>query len=65
MKCPKCGKVMIKRFANICLTSYPAKYPWHWWCGCGNTEVGGIVVGKTQEQICREEWEKANDPAGL
>lgn len=51
---------MIQQFDDIVLCSYPPQYPWHWWCGCGNTERGGILRGKTQEQFARESWEEAN-----
>ena len=57
-----CGKKMIKRFSNFVYCTYPPQHPWKWWCGgCGREEEGGIEVGKTQEDVYREEWEKANE----
>ena len=61
MNCPNCGKKMIKRYTGQVLTSYPPQYPWYWWCGCGETRDGGIEQGKTEEQLAKEEWEKANE----
>ncbi|RTK93076.1 hypothetical protein EKI60_06580 [Candidatus Saccharibacteria bacterium] len=59
-QCPICHKKMIKEYANYVLTSYPPQYPWHWYCGCGHTEDGGIERGITQEEVTRKQWEKAN-----
>jgi len=56
-----CGKKMIKRYTNYAWATYPAQYPWDWWCGgCGHTEHGGVAVGKTVEQLQQEAWEQAN-----
>jgi hypothetical protein len=51
---------MIKKSANIMLCSYPAQYPWNWWCACGHEEHGGVDVGTTMEEINRKRWEEAN-----
>ena len=59
-ECPKCGKKMIKHFLNIVYPTYPPQYPWKWKCGCGYTEEGGIVRGKTDEEIFIERWKEAN-----
>jgi len=60
MICPECGKKMIQRFTGVVLCTYPAQYPWDWWCGCGHKEKGGVTRGKTEEEIAREEWEALN-----
>jgi hypothetical protein len=58
--CSVCGKVMIKRDTGVALMSYPAQYPWDWWCGCGHTEPGGVRWGKTEVEMAQNEWEQAN-----
>ena len=60
--CPKCGKQMILTGTGITLTSYPPQYPQVWWCGCGHQEPGPTLRGKTEEEVRREAWERANDP---
>ncbi len=58
----RCGKTMIKCDDGIVLTSYPAQYPWHWWCGgCCFREKGGVRQGKTRDQLDQERWDAAND----
>lgn len=57
----ECGKWMIKRSTGIVLTSYPPQYPMMWWCACGKTKDAETVYGKTDEQIAKEEWDKANE----
>ncbi len=59
-KCPKCGKKMIKRDTRTIFTSYPAQYPWYWWCGCKHTEKGGVRRDLTEDELCQKEWEEAN-----
>jgi hypothetical protein len=61
-ECPKCHKKMIMMSAGCVLTSYPPQYPMLWWCGCGHTETGPTIRGKTDEELRREEWEKVNAP---
>ena len=58
--CEKCGKWMILTGTGRVLTSYPPQYPQVWWCGCGHQEQGPILRGKTDEEMRREEWERAN-----
>lgn len=58
--CDKCGKRMIKKYANFVLTLCPPQHPWDWWCGCGHVEKGGIERGKTPEEVLMEAWEAAN-----
>jgi len=59
--CPKCGKKMVVKYSSVVLMTYPAQYPWDWWCGCGYTEKGGIEGDSTYESIAREEWERVNE----
>lgn len=59
--CPICGKKMIKRYHNHDYPTSPVQYPWYWWCGCGNTEQGGVDRGKTDKEIAREEWKEINE----
>ena len=59
-RCDECGATMIQRDSGVVLTSMPPQYPWYWWCGCGATKKGGVRRDKTEEQMCREEWERAN-----
>ena len=58
--CPVCGKLMIKRHTGPILDSYPAYYPWDWWCACGHMEPGGSDRGLTDEGAARQEWDRAN-----
>lgn len=60
-KCSKCGKNMIMEYRSIALVTYPQKFPWDWWCACGNTEEGGIERGQTNEEIRQKNWEMAQN----
>ena len=58
--CPKCDRQMISEwFGGVLLTS-PAQHPWRWWCGCGNTEVGGVITEESREQERMRRWEQVN-----
>jgi hypothetical protein len=59
-QCSECNKKMIKRYDNRVFASNPPQYPWYWWCGCGNTESGGVERGKTEEETYMEIWENEN-----
>lgn len=62
MNCPKCNKKMIKRFAGMVLLTYPAQYPWSWWCGgCNFYCEGGVERGKIDEEIALEQWKAAQE----
>jgi len=63
-KCPACGKKMIRRSTGVVLTSYPAQYPWNWWCGCGHSVEGGVehAVFLPEDDIKRA-WKKINQAA--
>ena len=52
---------MVVKYSSVVLMTYPAQYPWDWWCGCGYTEKGGIEGDSTYESIAREEWERVNE----
>lgn len=58
--CPQCGKHMIQRSDGVMYLCYPSSEPWHWWCACGWTELGGVWRGKTVEEIAMDEWNEAN-----
>lgn len=60
--CPKCGKKMIHRSANIVLPlgGFGEIRGWIWWCGCGHEEPGGKYTVKSFEQLERERWEAIN-----
>ena len=58
--CPRCGRYMIEKRGSIVYLSYPAQYDLMWWCGCGHQEYAGRVFGKTEQQLCQEEWDKIN-----
>lgn len=62
--CSSCGKRMVRRYANFVLATYPAQYPWSWWCSCGHTEYGGVDRGVTAEELLRIDWEQANAKEG-
>lgn len=57
----QCGKLMIRRYSDRVLTTYPAQHPWYWWCGgCGRKEEGGIERGRTEEDMALADWRQAN-----
>ena len=58
--CKKCGKKMIKRYRNEIYPTYPAQYPWYWWCKCGHTEEGGVERGLTEDEYYEKLWEEEN-----
>lgn len=55
----KCGKKMIKRYTGMVLMSNPPRYSFDWWCGCGNTEVGGSDAPQmeSEDERYRKIWE--------
>lgn len=59
-KCSECGKKMLLVDTGFCQTTYPAKYPQEWCCGCGHRVPAPTRVEKTQERIFMELWEEAN-----
>ncbi len=61
--CPCCQKIMIKRVSteidNV-IEGMPAK-EWHWFCGCGCKETGGMLKGMPETTWIKNEWKKVNN----
>jgi C4-type Zn-finger protein len=65
-ECPRCQKRMIQVETGEVLLTYPALYPWDWWCGgCGYRERGGVIREATPEEYHRQRWEEANAVSGF
>lgn len=60
--CPECGKRMLLVDTGICQTTYPARYPQEWRCGCGQRDPAPARIEKTPDQLFMELWEKVNEP---
>ena len=59
--CSVCNKNRVKVSSGIVLCSYPAQYPWDWFCGqCNTRERGGVDITMTIEDLNRKQWEEAN-----
>jgi len=56
----ECGKKMILCGTGVVLLTYPGQYPQVWWCGCGKSEPGPTLRGKTNEEARMEQWRLAN-----
>ena len=61
--CKSCGRQMVRRYTGTVLTSYPAQYPWYWWCACGQTAEGGVERGLTEDEEARRSWQRLNNLA--
>ena len=60
--CPKCNKKMIVVHGGQVFTSYPAQWDEYWKCPpCGEMIHKERKVGKTNEEIEQEQWEKLNE----
>lgn len=57
----ECGKWMIKRSTGFAYMTYPPQYPMEWWCACGKTKSAETIRGKTNEELNKEQWDKANE----
>lgn len=51
---------MIEKPPTVIYTSNPPQWDRIMWCKCGYTENLGRVMGKTDEEILNDEWERAN-----
>jgi len=59
-RCSKCDSWMVKEHTGFSSPYDPKKYPYIWWCGCGNSEEGGVELEKTPQERLREHWERMN-----
>ena len=50
---------MIKRYVECIFPTYPPKYPYYWWCGCGYREEGGADE-EIDESLYKEIWKIIN-----
>lgn len=59
--CESCGKWAIKQSTGIVYASYPAQYPMEYKCLCGWKKPAETVIGKTNEDIFKQQWENAQN----
>lgn len=60
MRCPICGMVMVERPPEFEYASYPPQWDKVLWCACGYQKNCGRVRGRSDAEILKERWDKAN-----